>query len=675
VALRLPVFVNIFVPLLKAYLSHRWAKLFNDRNVVPFFKYDPLRFTTKEKLKCEIITDNIQAIVQQMGIPARMRQAYFQVLHYGTCLQFPVEAWYTEKQYKNEKEKKIVKQGIRYHFPHPTRTFYDPAFPATSFNTDSGCRYAGNWQIMRWGDIKDHPDYWNLDQVSVGDVDWFSNWGSYFRTVYPCTLKFPEPDANSKTGAGLHDREKVLARYASNDPENSVMLTNYYEKIVPKAIGIGTYDEPVWWRFLVAANRYIIYGEPVLYSPIVYRGYDADENRFRVSSLSLEILPFQDHLGNLLSQYLLSVKQNLDSVTLYDMQQVDPKLIEALKNLGESRYRTRQFVPYDSQESPFAKTDPQKAFMNVAFTPQNTFEILSGVRVLIEVLERSMGFSAQEVGQPATHEQSAREIVTISENTSNRLKFTGTFIDEGDFATQKQHYDAWMAYGDDDVFAQITLSENDKVKKQTLEEMGFKIEDQPSGGETKAGVRGDKSELEVEQFVSARPTGDRINDVALVTAMSQVVQAFISNPLVLQAVGPKQVIDIWNMMARTSGLFPKEFEIHAIEPSEDQNVLMQQAGQAIQQMGQAIIELQKAMQAIPAQIFTTIGEKVVAPIGQKIGQIEQQDKAMAQTIAQQGEVLSKLAAIVSAASQAPPMQPETQQIAIAPNAIPAPATQ
>ena len=40
-ALNLPRFYQIFVPLVKAYVTIRWARIFNDRNLVPLFKYEP----------------------------------------------------------------------------------------------------------------------------------------------------------------------------------------------------------------------------------------------------------------------------------------------------------------------------------------------------------------------------------------------------------------------------------------------------------------------------------------------------------------------------------------------------------------------------------------------------------------------------------------------------------
>jgi len=50
-ALNLPVFFNIFVPIVMSYITIRWAKLFNDRNLTPTYKYDPITFTKENRFR------------------------------------------------------------------------------------------------------------------------------------------------------------------------------------------------------------------------------------------------------------------------------------------------------------------------------------------------------------------------------------------------------------------------------------------------------------------------------------------------------------------------------------------------------------------------------------------------------------------------------------------------
>jgi hypothetical protein len=663
--LDLPVFFNVFVPLVKAYLTHRWGKLYNDRNVIPFFKYEPARMTIKEKVKGEIWTDVIQVVSNNMGTPSRMRQAYLQTLHYGECLQFPVESWYKEKFIDADGEEAVRRQGIRYHFPHPTRAFWDPAFPASSFNTDTGCKFAAYWQVTRLSELKGMSTLWNRDKIAVGVNDrWFTSNDTYFKTVYPCRITYPS--STYKSGAGQMDRERTQEDYTSDSQDSSVVLTNYFEKIVPSEIGLGTYEFPVWFRIMVANSRDIVYAEPICYSPVVYRGYDADENRVHNSSLTLDLLPFQDHLGNLLTHYILSVKQNLEQVIFYDQEQLSPKQMEVIKNIGQSRYSSRQWVPMNTRENRFAKLDNNKAITEAPVRNHNTFEVMTAIRTMIEIMERSLGFSPQEVGQSATHEQSREEIKTISTNTGGRIQFTGSFIDDGDYATQRQQYEGYLAYGDDEVFAQVTLSDGDSDKKKAIESLGLKIEDEPGNGEPKAGVRGKKESVMLDTFINYRNSGNRTNDAAIVTAMSQFVQAIIANPNVMMSVGAKQVIEIWNMMARMSGLFPRDFEIRYIEPSstpEGQQAQalaiipqlvqamgqmkqqMDQVGPAMQQMGQ---QLGQAIQQVGPAVLQEVAAGI-QPITQEIQGLKSNDEMIAQQIVQMKQV-------IETAMQAPPVQ-------------------
>jgi hypothetical protein len=60
-----PTFFNVLVPLVKSYVTIRWAKIMNDRRLTPFFKFEPAKFTTENALKCDAITDRIQVMSNQ----------------------------------------------------------------------------------------------------------------------------------------------------------------------------------------------------------------------------------------------------------------------------------------------------------------------------------------------------------------------------------------------------------------------------------------------------------------------------------------------------------------------------------------------------------------------------------------------------------------------------------
>jgi hypothetical protein len=145
--LNAPAFFRVFVPLVRAYVTIRWAKIINDRRMIPFFKYEPSFTSKKNRIRCEVLSNRIEIMSRQYGYFEVMKQACFQMLHYGVCLQFPTEEWHTETQLSDgapgEKDSKegevITKEGIRYHMPHPARMFWDQAHRLSTFNTDPGC--------------------------------------------------------------------------------------------------------------------------------------------------------------------------------------------------------------------------------------------------------------------------------------------------------------------------------------------------------------------------------------------------------------------------------------------------------------------------------------------------------------------------------------------------------
>src|SRR5574342_349478 len=164
----LPVFSNIFVPLVVAYVTIRWAKLFNERDLVPLFKYEPVQFTKENRARCEIITQIVQRQSAEFDYKADLRQHILQMLHYGFCIEFPRECWFHEKQEDGAGKVKIVREGLRFNLPHPSRTYYDLYHRLSTLNSNNGCEYAGYWELCRYGEIADHPLYWNKGLISYG---------------------------------------------------------------------------------------------------------------------------------------------------------------------------------------------------------------------------------------------------------------------------------------------------------------------------------------------------------------------------------------------------------------------------------------------------------------------------------------------------------------------------
>mgnify|MGYP003109651798 FL=1 len=578
-SLNIPVFFNVFVPIVRSYVTIRWARMYNDRRQYPLFKYEMGKHTTVNKLREEIITDRVQAITNSYGYNEVLKQSIFQMLHYGWCMQFPQEEWHSEKQVSinsnGEEEERYVREGIRYHMPHPSRTFFDQAHRPTTFNTDSGCTFAGYWRIMRYGDIRTNKMFWNTDKINYGKTtDLLQSAKTYLELVSPCTMEFP----STSKGVGLLDREKELDRYYSKaEDDKAVLVTEYFEKIIPSEYGLGDYDYPVWFRFCLANDDTILHAAPIPYCPVVYYAYDPDEGRSLNASLSMEIVPFQDQIGNLLTQYLLSVKQNLANITFVDTDQVSGDVISRLQNWGEKLFRTLNFLPFSSRQQKFAQTDVREAFNSVRFTSLDTNGIVGAMRQVIDMLERLLVISAQEIAQVASHEQTAEEVRTIASTTTTRLAFTATGVDDAMNAWKEQLYKGLMAYGEDEVYATI----NSQNTVDALNELGFTVTEKDDDRSGSVRVKGQKTALDLETIGSYRDALDRVSDGAMANALSQLYQVIIGDQEVRQSIGVDQVLDVINQMGQMMGL-PKDFKLQKISDSgspEQQEQMVQIAEQ------------------------------------------------------------------------------------------------
>ena len=669
-ALNLPRFYQIFVPLVKAYVTIRWARIFNDRNLVPLFKFEPQKSTQENRVKGEVVTDRVQLISQQYDYPTVLSQSIFQMLHYGYCFQFPKESWHSEKQLERDSDggekETYTKEGIRYHSPHPARTFWDVAHRPSSFNSDTGCKFCGYWTIKRYADVKNNPHYYNTDKVTAGSIDWLTtnpNFGLYVNSGYSGVVNF----LKKETGSMLMDREKEIQYYSSEHDDHSVLVTEYFEKLNPKKVGLFDYDYDVWFRFCLAQDDTVVYAEPLPYCPAIYYGYDSNELQTINPSLSLEILPFQDHVGNMLTQYLLSIKQNLTNLTFVDEDQVGSVTIDEINDAGQNMYSTLNFVGYSSRKARVGQHDADKAFTSFKFPQQNTQEVMNGVRSILDILERVLVLSAQEVGAAASHEQTAEEVRSIASYTSNRLQFTSSAVDRAMYAWKNQIYNGLMAYGESEFYAQLQTP----ITRERLETLGFTVEDADEGISSKpvVAVR-DKTAMSLDSFTSVRDGMDRINNTSSANVMSQLFGAAMGNPMVAQVVGPEQAVGLLNQIFELAGV-PRDFRlkmaksVEELEKAQAEAQGQQEGGgegvaglqeQLMGQFQEAAQMLQQQVAEQLAQSSEAVRQQVLTEVGGVTEQIAGQAQANANQLLRQAQVIEQIAQTVGGGG-APPEPP------------------
>lgn len=641
----LPIFFHVFVPLVRAYVTIRWAKIMNDLRLTPFHKFDAVKKTMPLRLKCEALTDRVQIMANQYGHYDVTKQAVLKMLHYSQCFQVPREEWHSESQWKfadqedvafekkkedgkpvsvGDKIKVTTREGLRYHFPHPTRVGYDLAYGPYTFNHDSGCEFFNYWRIARYRDVSG-TDWWNKDKISLGTADLRTGNSFFFTSVYPtaCALAVvapaptdpanPQSIANTVgTGTSSLDREKALVNqyYGTDHMDQGVLVTEHFEKLIPKDNGLGDYDGPVWFRFVLAGDGCtILYAAPLPYCPVLYYGYDADESRSKNASLSLEILPFQDQFTNVLSQVILTAKQNLANLTLVDEDQITEPTKTKLQGMGEGLYRTLNLFGFSGKKAFRGANKVAEAIQSFNLPKGNTAELINVLKTILDVLERVLVMSSHEVAQAASHEQTREEVKNIAASTSSRLTFTATPVGIAREAWKRQTYQALMAYGDDDMYAHIPS--DTPLTKETLTSMGFTFVDKDnevtaSDRHHRARVKKQAIAMPLWEFSSMRDGEDRTNDREVAISMSQLVLNALNNPLTAQAIGPVQAIELFNQIAQKAGL-DRDFKLRNMGPSttpdqqkqEMQAQLKQLAEQVLQQVHQEMkVELAPLLNAV-----------------------------------------------------------------------------
>lgn len=668
----IPALIEVHFPIALAYLSIRVARMYNERNLSPLLPYTPRVNTPEERLMAQILTQRVDIQGAQMNHNAVLKQLIRQSTAYGECVLFPVEAWYADQQPTDEmKGKKRVmrtaREGIRYEHPHPTRSYRDLSHPAYTLNTGTGCRFGGNWALVPYGVVVDNKDYWNTDEISYGK-DAFRITESnrlFFELAYPCSMSFPTASEDESVIVGKIDRQKRMNYYTKADRDKGVLLTNHFELVNPlrdwglkNKDGEG-YDGEVWFRTSFSGYDTVIHVEPLAYRAMTWSGYDADANRFRNSSIVLETIPAEDMIHNLFSQAVQQAKNNLINWNFVNTDAIGTESLDGIKNLGQKIFQGPQFIEYSAHESRSLADENQAAIIPVQIQRMPIGDLLTLVKGVLDLLERALVMSSQEIASSASHEQTAQEVHQTAQSTSTRLAYTGSFIDDAIYAWQEQLADAGAAYWDDEITVQVALQE--EGDEATLKKMGFTIKGRNEAERT-AKVSGSKKVFVNALHFMRRDAADRINNPALAAQMVQLFTAFSQNPILIEAIGTGQVVKVFNEIATIAGL-PRDFRLSAVnDPIKDaKDAQKQQQEQAQNTSGELQKILPQIAQKIQQETIAAVGEQL-KPVFEQSAQLDHQQEVKIQALEQNAqqaqqafqELAQKLAPLIAAAQPPPP---------------------
>ena len=191
--------------------------------------------------------------------------------------------------------------------------------------------------------------------------------------------------------------------------------------------------------------------------------------------------------------------------------------------------------------------------------------------------------------------------------------------------------------------------------------MGFEV-DEPEGRGTTAGIRGSKDALRVDGFSSDREGADRLVASKLAGTMIQTFQSIFANPVLAQAAGLDQLVDLFNQVLVYSGA-PKDFRLR-VQPQQQQpspeEAQQQQAEQQQQQAAQQQ-QIQEQLAQMASQIVDGklmelsegLRTNLVEPMQVQSQQTTQAIQQLAQQQDQQSQALVRLFQIIQSAQQDP----------------------
>jgi hypothetical protein len=353
----------------------------------------------------------------------------------------------------------------------------------------------------------------------------------------------------------------------------------------------------------------ILYAAPLPGIPMLYYGYDADESRQKNASLAMEILPYQYEFENLLTQIIYSCKQNLSNITLVNTDMLAEGTIKQIEGWGSLLWKRLNIVGASFKRLMRMQTSTrssQDMGLSLTLPKANIAELVNVLKTILDVLERALGMSNQEVSQAASHEQTREEVRNIAQSTSSRLTFTATPVDIARDAQKRQLYAYLMAYGDEDFYGHIPA--DNEITEEQLKTLGFSYADRDEmvGKEKFRRVRATKDSisLPLHEFSATRDGEDRTSDSAIAQVMATLARDVMNNPMLAAGIGPEQGIAWANAIGYYAGL-PRDFKLRFTGQTPDQQ--KQQAQQQLQQVVQ--MALQAADQHI-TQAITPLLEEV-----------------------------------------------------------------
>lgn len=580
IGINLPKFCEVSINLVRSIITRRLAAQSNRySDLYPYFKFESRGTSQVGKLRADIMSQRSDIMADQFGYEAHDEQVDRDMMMYGHQLDFIRCAWERELQWVQQPkpdedqskeikyEAAVVREGLSWINPHPTRVFYDNAHPMSSINDDNGCEYIGFWDVLRFKDVAKNPKYWNRKNVGYNSeyASLFTNYTNYFSQYY-CTVT-PPTGNNTTDLTSQNDRKNWVGVYAGDEDDSSIVVANYFEKIIPKEWGIGNYPYPVWVRFVVAGWETVMYAEFLPSTPAAYAGFNQKDDRRLNLGIGHELLTYQDHMSNLTTALLMALKGDNIKILVIDIDHLKPEQVQQIRKdaKGESLYTETKILEVSRAklEEMGLKIDDIIKLVETKSSEQIT-KIVMAMGNMLQMVERLAALSPQEQGQPAPREISATETNLIAGTTESVYNFISNAIDRFRNAKKRIIYESYVNFGEQN-FRVPVMS---RYPRKVITEAGFEIKDEESTGNSmdpsmelvRGTVLGSKRKLIHDYIFTSRDGAERTSNAQGAQYITEVLKSVLPIPAVQEQMTKTQLFDLLNELFRMGGNYDLKLE-------------------------------------------------------------------------------------------------------------------
>lgn len=599
---------EVSVNIIRSYVTRRVAaQVSRFSNLFPYFKYEPRGTSPVDKLRADVLSQRVEVMCDQFNYRHLFAQGIRDMFMYGYVLMFPREAWSREVQWIHAEEKEngvksyCNKEGVDFVKPHPTRIMHDQSAPLADINTDNGPSWVGYWDVLTYGDIVNDPAYWNTDDISFnsnlfGAYDSYKEFFNYY--LDPQTMRFPTRKAEWSM---RNDRTANTGVYGSEDEDKGIFLSHYFCKVNPAREGIGDYPHDVWMKMVVASDNTVLHAEFLPSIPAIYGGLNQNDARMVNISVAHELMPFQDQMNNIMNKMLHDMKISMMKIFAIDQDALDDDVKMYIQDaMSEGTMYTKPHALFYSGAKIADLGLNAKDFINVIEVQKemaaSVNQAIQSTTQLLNLVERLLILSPQELGQPAPREISATEVTEIATTTQAIYSFISEGIDELRMGAKKMLYEHLVACSSDKYQVPVM----GRYTEEVVTGAGFTDANAYSYGvnpQTKRTIIGTPDQLFHEYNFSSRDGAERaVNTQAAQTLAGLLAQVVGIQPI-MQAVGTEKILEIMNEIFRLSGA---AYDLNLDTDSQEDMSLAN--AQFVEQLKSTIPELTQALQGMGSEV-------------------------------------------------------------------------